>query len=111
MLIEYLAHLVLHQARAFSAVPVVVNGTVVGRGPRGRECVSLDFSHVGDPLDTRLIRVAFGAYQWHRFRPDIFGVSAAEPAATGRAAATSRAAHVDTALATRPGGGAAPGTP
>jgi len=77
VLIEYLAHLVLHQARAFSAVPVVVNGTVVGRGPRGRECVSLDFSHVGDPLDTRLIRVAFGAYQWHRFRPDIFGVSAA----------------------------------
>jgi hypothetical protein len=77
LLIEHLSHLVLRQASAFSAVPVVVNGTVVGRGPRGRECVSLDFSHIGDPLDTRLIRVAFGPYQWHRFRPDIFGVPVA----------------------------------
>jgi len=51
---------------------------VVGHGAYGRECVSLDFSHVGDPLDIRHFRVAFGPYQWHRTRPDIFGASAGD---------------------------------
>jgi hypothetical protein len=56
----------------------VVNGTIVGRhGPVGRECASIDFSHAGDPLDVRHARIAFGTYQWHRFRPDIFGQAAA----------------------------------
>ena len=76
MLVEYLAHLALRLVRG-TVVPVVFNGTVVGHGVRGRECVSLDFSHVGDPLDVRMIRVPFGPYQWHRFRPDIFGPAAA----------------------------------
>jgi hypothetical protein len=51
----------------------VLNGTVVGPGPIGRECVSIDFSHHGDPLDIRHFRVAFSTYQFHRLRPDIFG--------------------------------------
>lgn len=76
LLVEFLAHEVLRQVRG-AVVPVVFNGTIVGRGLRGRECVSLDFSHVGDPLDIRMIRVPFGPYQWHRFRPDIFGPAAA----------------------------------
>jgi hypothetical protein len=39
--------------------------------------VSIDFSHVGDPLDLRHVRVAFGPYQWHRVRSDIFGETVA----------------------------------
>jgi hypothetical protein len=78
MLLEYLAHLVMRRTARTSAIPVVVNGTVVGRGgAAGRECVSIDFSHAGDPLDVRHARIAFGTYQWHRFRPDIFGRAAA----------------------------------
>jgi hypothetical protein len=74
MLLEYLAHLVIRRTARTSVLPVVVNGTVVGRtGAVGRECVSIDFSHAGDPLDVRHARIAFGTYQWHRFRPDIFG--------------------------------------
>jgi hypothetical protein len=77
LLLEYLAHLVLRRTAA-ATIPVVVNGTVVGRrGVAGRECVSIDFSHAGDPLDIRHARIAFGTYQWHRLRPDIFGQSAA----------------------------------
>jgi hypothetical protein len=78
LLTEYLAHLSMRGVTC--QIPVVVNGTVVGRGERGRECVSLDFSYAGDPLDVRTIRVGFGAYQWHRFRPDIFGEAAQLPA-------------------------------
>lgn len=77
---EYFAHLVLDRAAPASPVPVTVNGTIVGAGARGRETVSLDFSHFGDPLDVRQFRVCFGAYQWHRMRPDIFGQAAALPA-------------------------------
>jgi hypothetical protein len=77
-LLEYLAQLLLRRTARTSAVPVVVNGTIVGRhGPVGRECASIDFSHAGDPLDVRHARIAFGTYQWHRFRPDIFGQAAA----------------------------------
>ena len=71
-LVEHLAHLVL-KAQATTAMPMVFNGTPVGVGRIGRECVSLDFSYVGDPLDTRYVRCAFSAYQTHAFRPDIFG--------------------------------------
>lgn len=76
-LMEYAAHLILDRV-AHSAVPVVFNGTVVGKsGPVGRECVSIDFSQAGDPLDIRHVRVAFSTYQWHRQRPDIFGAHTA----------------------------------
>jgi hypothetical protein len=77
LLVEYVAHLILRQAARRTRIPVVFNGTDVGAGPNGRECVSLDFSYAGDPLDTRYIRVAFGGYQLHQLRPDIFGARAA----------------------------------
>jgi hypothetical protein len=70
---EYLAHAVLRRAAERSIVPVVLNGTTVGSGLIGRECISIDFSHVGDPLNRRHVRIGFSAYQWHRARPDIFG--------------------------------------
>jgi hypothetical protein len=80
---EYLAHRVLAEAQPDSRVPVVFNGTHVGAGVVGRECASIDFSHVGDPLDIRHMRVAFSTYQWHRLRPDIFGeVAASRPTIT-----------------------------
>jgi hypothetical protein len=78
LLLEYLAQLVLRRTARTSVIPVVLNGTVVGRGGAvGRECISIDFSHAGDPLDVRHVRIAFGTYQWHRLRPDIFGRAAA----------------------------------
>ncbi len=74
LLVEYCAHLIRRQAARDSPIPVVFNGTIVGDGSAaGRECVSIDFSHAGDPLDVRHARVAFSAYQWHLIRPDIFG--------------------------------------
>jgi hypothetical protein len=73
LLLEFFAQQVLAEAQPESRIPVVLNGTHVGAGTLGRECTSIDFSHAGDPLDTRHMRVAFSAYQWHRFRPDIFG--------------------------------------
>jgi len=79
-LIEYAAHLILRRADD-GGLPLVVNGTVVGNaGLTGRECVSIDFSHVGDPLDARHVRTAFSTYQWHQLRPDIFGADTARRA-------------------------------
>jgi len=75
-LIEYAAHRVM-QSWDRTDLPLVFNGTVVGRGGEGRECASLDFSYVGDPIDVRFVRTAFSAYQWHRLRPDLFGGAAA----------------------------------
>lgn len=80
MLVELVAHLVHERAAPASPVPVTMNGTVVGEGVRGREAVSIDFSHFGDPLDIRQFRICFGAYQWHRRRPDIFGLASQLPA-------------------------------
>lgn len=84
LLEEFVAHLTLRRARRTSLLPVVMNGTSVGHGgagygAAGRECVSIDISHRGDPLDMRYARLAFGTYQWHRVRPDIFGEAAAVP--------------------------------
>jgi hypothetical protein len=76
MIVEYAAGLIHDRAAPASPVPVTLNGTVVGLGVRGREAVSIDFSHLGDPLDMRQFRVCFSAYQWHRSRPDIFGAAA-----------------------------------
>ena len=83
LLLEHLAHLVVAEAGRTNLIPLVFNGTTVGSGEVGRECVSIDFSHAGDPLDIRHIRMAFSTYQWHRIRPDIFGaaVSALPPLA------------------------------
>ena len=76
-LIEFTAHRILARASRGTEVPVVFNGTIVGAGRLGRECISIDFSHVGDPLDVRHMRLPFSTYQWHRLRPDIFGATAA----------------------------------
>ena len=73
MLVEFLAHLILRRAARRAGLPIVLNGTVVGSGLVGRECISLDLSYGGDPMDVRHMRVAFGAYQKHRFRPDVAG--------------------------------------
>jgi hypothetical protein len=71
MLVEYLAHRIWRKAEPRSPIPLVLNGVVVGAGLAGRECTSIDLSYAGDPMDVRHLRVAFGAYQKHRFRPDI----------------------------------------
>jgi len=76
LLMEYLAHGVMRRAHRRTPVPIVLNGTAVGAGLAGRDCVSIDLSCYGDPLDVRHIRVAYGAYQKHRFRPDVVGVQA-----------------------------------
>ena len=79
LLIEHIAHLVL--ARAWtSPTPFVVNGATVRDGAGRRECVSIDFSHLGNPLDVVRIRTAFSAYRRHQQRADLFGpVAAALP--------------------------------
>jgi hypothetical protein len=73
MLVEHVAHRIMRESFAACPIPIVLNGTVVGRGGSGRECVSLDISFAGEPLDARHIRVAFGGYQKHRWRPDMVG--------------------------------------
>jgi hypothetical protein len=73
MVLESLAHTVMRRAAASSDVPLVMNGTEVGKGGIGRESVSIDLSYCGDSLDARHVRVAFGMYQNHLLRPDIFG--------------------------------------
>jgi hypothetical protein len=75
--LEFLLHRVLPRAALSSSVPVVVNNVDVGTGPGGRESVSIDLTHMGDPLDVRHLRAAFAVYQKHRFRPDLVGADAA----------------------------------
>jgi len=80
MLLEHLAHRAIDRVGLDGAIPLVVNNTEVGTGPNGRECVSIDLTHLGDPLDSRLLRVPFGLYQKHRLRPDLVGGGAARVA-------------------------------
>ena len=80
LVLEHVAHRVLVRAAATSAIPIVMNNTEVGMGPTGRECASIDLTHMGDPLDARHLRVAFGLYQKHRLRPDLTGAAAARMA-------------------------------
>lgn len=65
LIVEFLAHRILKRAHRRAQIPVVLNGTVVGSGRVGRECVSIDVSYAGDPLDARHLRVAYGSYQKH----------------------------------------------
>lgn len=73
LVIEFLAHRVMQAAAAVSPIAIVLNGTHVGSGWNGRECASIDLSAAGDPLDARHMRVAYSAYQGHRFRDDVVG--------------------------------------
>lgn len=77
LVLEFLLHRVLPEAASASRTPVVVNNTDVGIGPAGRESISIDLTHLGDPLDVRLLRSAFSVYQKHRLRADLFGAAAA----------------------------------
>jgi hypothetical protein len=79
MVLEYLGHCILRRAAFSSDTPVVFNNVDVGRGREGREAISIDLTYLGDPLEARQIRVAFGTYQFARVRPDIFGEAAALP--------------------------------
>jgi hypothetical protein len=65
LIAEFLAHRILKRAHRRAQIPVVLNGTVVGTGRMGRECVSIDVSYAGDPLDARHLRVAYSSYQKH----------------------------------------------
>jgi hypothetical protein len=73
LLLEYLAHVLVHRAAGVSRVPIVLNGAEVGRGGIGREAISIDLSQFGDPPEIRQLRTAFSTYQNHLLRPDIFG--------------------------------------
>jgi hypothetical protein len=53
LLVEYLAHLIMRRAARHAVIPTVFNGTDVGFGPSGRECVSLDFSYAAE-FDVRV---------------------------------------------------------
>ena len=68
LIAEFLAHRILKRAHRRAQIPVVLNGTVVGTGRMGRECVSIDVSYAGDPLDARHLRVAYSSYQKHIVR-------------------------------------------
>lgn len=76
--VEYFVQRIVRRIGLLSPVPVVVNGTVVGTGLTGRAAASLDFSYLGDPLDARMIRMAFSTYQMHRMRRDVVGDRAAD---------------------------------
>jgi len=65
LIVEFLAHRILRRAHRRAQIPVVLNGTVVGTGRVGRECISIDVSYAGDPLDARHLRVAYSSYQKH----------------------------------------------
>ena len=80
LLIEHAAHLIL--ARSWtSAIPIRHQWHEGRHRPAGRECVSIDFAHVGEPLDMVRVRTAFSPYRRHQYRPDLFGskVSAIPP--------------------------------
>jgi hypothetical protein len=77
LVLEHLLHRTLRRAASASPLPVVVNNVDVGLGPTGRESVSIDLTHMGDPLDSRMVRTVFGVYQKHRLRPDLSGGAAA----------------------------------
>jgi hypothetical protein len=80
MVLEHLAQMILRRAADASEIPAVLNATAVGAGLNGRECISLDLSHLAYPLDVRHVRTAFSTYQKHRFRADIYGEEVARRA-------------------------------
>ena len=77
LVLEFFAHEVLGRVTGRTEVPVVIDNVEVGDTAGGRRSLSIDITSFGDPLDVRHLRVAFGAYQKHRFRPDLFGAEAA----------------------------------
>lgn len=80
LVMEYLGQRILREAAERSPIPVVLNGTISGPVFLDRETVSIDLSFAGDPLDIRHLRMAYGAYQRHRWRPDLMGAGVSERA-------------------------------
>ena len=78
LVLESLAHRVLRRG-GWDAIPVVLDNVEVGVAGEGREAASFDLSYLGDPLETRQVRVDFGTYQTPRTRPDMFGAASALP--------------------------------
>jgi hypothetical protein len=80
MVQERLAQIILRRAARASEIPAVLNATVVGTGLNGRECISLDLSHLAYPLGVRHVRTAFSTYQKPRFLPGVYGEEVARRA-------------------------------
>jgi len=66
-LTEYLAHLVMKEAKGKTNIPVVCTEVAVEPGRKGRQAISLDLSMYGDPIYLRDIRCSFSSYQKHKF--------------------------------------------
>lgn len=65
-LMEYLAHLVMKEARGKTSIPVVCTEVACEPGRKGREAISLDLSMYGDPVYLRDVRCPFSSYQKHK---------------------------------------------
>jgi hypothetical protein len=78
VVMEYLAHLVLDRAAPQCPIPIELTAVAVGPGAHGQELVSIDISEYGDALDTRPIRVPFGAYLKPQQRRAILGADVAD---------------------------------
>ena len=72
-LMEYLAHLVMKEAKGKTSIPVVCSEVACEPGIRGREAVSLDLSMYGDPIYLRDVRCPFSSYQKHKMEKDKLG--------------------------------------
>jgi len=59
---EYLAHLIKERSAHQSKIPVEFTAVETGPSGCGREMLSIDLSEYGDPLQSRGVRVPFGAY-------------------------------------------------
>lgn len=67
-LMEYLAHLVMKEARGKMSIPVVCTEVACEPGRKGREAISLDLSMYGDPIYLRDVRCPFSSYQKHKVK-------------------------------------------
>jgi hypothetical protein len=74
LVLEHLAQRILARVTSASRIPVVLDGTVVGSGLVGRECVSIDLTQFADPLDVRHVRVPFGIYRKFDGHPPVYAI-------------------------------------
>ncbi len=62
LVIEFLAHEIKRRAAPKCELPVELGAIETGRGPHGREMISVDITEYADPLCSRVIRVPFSVY-------------------------------------------------
>ncbi len=62
LVMEYVAHRILSEARADCPIPVFPEAVDMGPQQRGREIIAVDISEYGDPLHTRGVRAPFSIY-------------------------------------------------